>query len=411
VWRLLHRHGNVFDMTIGLFIIASSVSVGVEIQCELEGDASCVNTTRSLEHFFLVVFLLELIIRVLSDGGGVLRSTWFWFDSALVAVGGMSSWVLEPIVMNSVGGDRRIVLDILAQVLVWRIIRLARLARALRLFELDQFHEMWKLANGLVHSLRTVLSACVLILVTVYVFACLGVELVTKNPALLEDPVTAEVIERHFPSLPVTMLTFVQFANADSVAAIYQPLVKRAWYLVFYFGFAWLVITIKLMNLITATIVDTAITQSDADREFEESMRRKKFRGLTPHLNAIFKELLEKAGTNKLSLKNFRSGLETLQEAELDQLPADIRTILLSDQLIEVCEYIDADGSGVIDEQEFIDGIFSLALQSVPIETTQMLQLLRSQSGTLKKILRRMPKMPEAHHREAGESIQETPLH
>eukprot|EP00959_Pyramimonas_sp_CCMP1952_P092441 1934651-Pyramimonas_sp.AAC.1 len=86
---------------------------------------------------------------------------------------------------------------------------------------------------------------------------------------------------------------------------------------------------------------------------------------------------LDWSGDGKVSMHEFRSGLDASNTKK--RLPEDIRKILDSDQLVEVYGYLDADGSGEIDEEEFIDGIFSLMFQSVPIETTQMLQLLRSQ--------------------------------
>jgi len=267
-------------------------------------------------------------------------------------------------------------------------LRLIRLVRALRLFQ--QFQEMWKIANGFLAAFRTVLSACLLILLTVYVFACLAIELITRNSSLRQDPVTAQVIHTHFPSLQVTMLTLVQFANTDSIAAVYKPIVERAWHLVFFFGLVWLIVTIMAWNLITALIVDAAIVQGDSDREFELAMKRKRLRALEPIMKALFQEL-DKRGNGHLSLSEFRSGLESMEATTMKHLPADLRNILESDQLIEVCECLDSDGSGAIDETEFIDGIFSLVLQSVPIETTQMLQLLRTQSDVLQRIQRKLP--------------------
>merc|ERR1712194_164985 len=143
---------------------------------------------------------------------------------------------------------------------------------------------MWKLANGLIRSFRTVLSAFVLIVLTVYVFACLGVELITKDPTLRQDPVTAELIQSHFPTLPVTMLT-----------------------------------------LITAVIVDTAIAQGGADRELERKTKQKRLRALEPILKDLFHEL-DYNGNDKVSLHEFRSGLKNTNTKK--HLPEDMRKIL-----------------------------------------------------------------------------------
>jgi hypothetical protein len=171
---------------------------------------------------------------------------------------------------------------------------------------------------------------------------------------------------------------------------VYKPIVERAWHLIFYFGFVWLVVTIKLMNLITAVIVDKAIAQGDVDRDLELAMKRKRWRLLEPRIREIFREL-DQYHAGELSLSDFRTGLDRMKAAYKKSLPADLRKILDSDQLVELYEYLDVDGSGAIDEKEFTDGIFTLVLQSIPIETTQMLHLLRSNSDMLQRIQWKMP--------------------
>ncbi|CAK0875049.1 unnamed protein product [Prorocentrum cordatum] len=387
-WRLIHRHETAFDTVIGLIIVLNSLMLGVEIQCDLDGNAACTQRAHDLEHIFLSIFTVELVIRVLADGWNNFRSRWFLFDLSLVMMGVFSTWVVHPIVENtSDDAPGRLLLDIVSKVLVMRILRLTRLVRALRIFE--QFQEMWKLANGLLRSFRTVMSACIMILLTVFVFACLGVELIFQDSSLMGDPVTAEVIQDHFRSLPVAMFTLVQFATADSIASVYMPIVTKAWYMGVYFGFVWLIVTIKLMNLITAVIVDNAITQADEDREMDLVLRRGELRLLEPTVKRVFERLNKTPGTKSLSLEDFRSELEKIMQApvlrDLD-LPPELRKVLASGQIVDVCSYLDADRSGEIDEDEFVDGIFNLMLQSVPVETTQMLQMLRSQGKSMKDI-------------------------
>jgi len=383
-WRLIHRHGTAFDSVIGLVILVSSIFVGVELQCELEEDTNCMYSCHVLEHVFMVIFLVELSIRILADGLDSWKNGWFRFDFALVLMGVLSEWVMGPIIKGSVHDGGHLFFDVLSMVLILRILRLTRLVRAFRLFE--QFREMWKLANGLMRSFSTVTSAFTMTVLTIYMFACLGIELVTKNESLLGDPETAEVIRENFPTLPTTMLTLIQFANADSIASVYKPIVEKEWHLIIYFGMVWLIVTIKLMNLITAVIVDTAIEQASEDREAELHARRRKLKDLEPSIQNIYLALLDKAGTVKLSRSAFRSGLQDMQEGGMKDLPRELREILQTDQIVEVCDYLDADRSGEIDEAEFTDGVFNLMLQSVPIETTQMLQMLRAQHDTLKDI-------------------------
>merc|ERR1711953_910975 len=60
-------------------------------------------------------------------------------------------------------------------------------------------------------------------------------------------------------------------------------------------------------------------------------------------------------------------------------LPNELRDILTPDKLVDLFDFLDLDGSGELSKIEFIDGVCHLALQNVPVETTQMLQLLRHQ--------------------------------
>jgi len=378
--KVVRQHALTFDAIMGLVIISNSVIVGLEIQLDIEGKD--VSVIKSTEHFFLVVFLLETVFRVLAKGAkNAWKSAWFRFDIVLVFIGLCSSWIVEPIlsnVMRSSSADG--VLDVVSQVLVLRILRLLRLVRALRVFE--QFQQMWKLANGLIHSIRTVLSACAMLLGTVYIFACFGIEMITRNERLREDAVINELIQAKFSSLHRTMLTLLQFATADSIASVYEPLVERAWPLAFYFGSLWLVVTICLMNLVTAVIVDEAIAQGEEDREMHTTKLRKKIKENEAHIKAIFKDL-DHDGDGQLALKELEHGLAQVDHRRLRDLPEDLQSILTSDQLIDLYEYLDADNSGEVDEQEFLEGISHLLCHSVPIETTQALQLLRSQNKML----------------------------
>ncbi|CAK0819638.1 unnamed protein product, partial [Prorocentrum cordatum] len=219
LWMLVHVHVKVFDAAIGLLIVANSICAGVETQCDLDGSAQCSKITHVLEHIFLVAFLLELIIRAVADGRSILQSPWFRFDAILVLIGVLSFWVVEPIIRTVMANGTTEVFGIISLVLVLRLLRLIRLVRALRLFQ--QFQEMWKIASGFMAALRTALSACVLIVLTVYVFACLGSGLITRNSSLHEDPATAELIQSHFPSLQApkgnVVITKVDRSKGDAI--------------------------------------------------------------------------------------------------------------------------------------------------------------------------------------------------
>ena len=68
-----------------------------------------------------------------------------------------------------------------------KVLRLSRLVRALRL--VVQFRMLWQLIRGLYSTLNLMFNTAVLVTLLLYIFACLGVELITKEP---EARLTAE---------------------------------------------------------------------------------------------------------------------------------------------------------------------------------------------------------------------------
>ncbi|CAK0837368.1 unnamed protein product [Prorocentrum cordatum] len=231
-----------FDAVVGIVIVLNTICIGMSIQWELEGRD--VSTLDIAESTFLTFYVAELIIRLIAWGRSCFNSPWFIFDFVLVSFGVFSDWVLSPLLARMETGSQ---LGILEQVLIVRILRLLRLVRALRAMEL--FKDMWKLVRGMLGSARTVTSACLLIFGSLYIFGCIGVELLTQDEVLRDDPRTAFIMKKYFSSLSNVILTLVQFSNYDSIAAIYVPIVKVRPVMCIYFVIIILVVPVCLMNL------------------------------------------------------------------------------------------------------------------------------------------------------------------
>jgi hypothetical protein len=255
------------------------------------------------------------------------------------------------------------------------MMRLFRFVRALRL--LEAFGELWRLCNGLIHSVHTVMYALFLLLATTYVFGCFAVEVITQSELLQENEATRLIVEKRFGSLWRSSLTLLSFANADSLAAVYEPLIEQNPWLAPFFAVVWLVITVSLMNLVTAVIVDNAITQSREDIETKRAETRKTVKALQPQIEKLF-----------IELDRDKDDMLSIDEVDLEfiTMPEALRYVIDEEKLRDLFEFLDDDGSGSVDKEEFIEGVASLALQNVPIETTQILHLLRNQRDAIADI-------------------------
>eukprot|EP00435_Cladocopium_sp_Y103_P067734 s99_g30.t1 len=70
-----------------------------------------------------------------------------------------------------------------------------------------------------------------------------------------------------FGSLPRAILTLVQFVSLDSIAGVYFPLIMAKPWLAIYFMPLMVLIPIGLMNLVTAVLVEHALSHATREEE------------------------------------------------------------------------------------------------------------------------------------------------
>merc|ERR1719444_430560 len=173
--------------------------------------------------------------------------------------------------------------DSLKQILVLRMLRLLKLVRALRL--LSNFRAFWKLTHSFMQCAPTMASALLIMVMTIYIFACVGVEFIAKGDWAGEE--VRELVQRNFSSLPVTMLSLVQFVTGDSISGLYHPLIVQKPALCIYFVALLMAVTLALMNLVTALLVEDVIASARMDEEMEAWFKKKQMKTLVPALTQL----------------------------------------------------------------------------------------------------------------------------
>eukprot|EP00421_Protoceratium_reticulatum_P008382 CAMPEP_0168374022 /NCGR_PEP_ID=MMETSP0228-20121227/9088_1 /TAXON_ID=133427 /ORGANISM="Protoceratium reticulatum, Strain CCCM 535 (=CCMP 1889)" /LENGTH=310 /DNA_ID=CAMNT_0008386959 /DNA_START=222 /DNA_END=1150 /DNA_ORIENTATION=+ len=217
----------------------------------------------------------------------------------------------------------------------------------------------------------------------IYFFSSLGIELVRHHPLVEGEEPDSEFVDiaiRYFRDLPTTMLTLVQFVCLDSIGSIYKPLVEKDLahgngLLVVYFTMTILVISIVLMNLITAVLVNGALEQASQDKEalrvHEDRKKKRLIKGLRP----IFSRL-DEDNSGEVSLDE----LLRITEEDCGYL---LRIINMHD-LKEIFGAIDVDGSGSLNIDEFCHGISQASLSKVDPDMQRMMRQISSMHKDLK---------------------------
>ena len=83
------------------------------------------------------------------------------------------------------------------------------------------------------------------------------------------------VIQTHFSSLGMSMITVSQFITMDNISQIYAPLIAIQPLVFIYFGALIAVISISVMNLVTASLVEASLEHAKTLRKEDEMLRHR----------------------------------------------------------------------------------------------------------------------------------------
>ncbi|CAE7554920.1 scn4aa [Symbiodinium sp. CCMP2456] len=359
-----------FETLAGLIILLNLITIGAEAQLSLdrEANADALYFLGILEQVFLIIYSLEVILRVMAVGWSVFCDLWFLMDLALVSIGILALVVFPG--MYTIGLD--LPLEGFETFLVVRGLRLLRLFRAMRTFR--YFKIMWRLVYALLSCGQTILSTTLLIVVFLFICACVAIEIIAKDKTLLANETTAKIIEDNFFGLFKAALTFLQFVTLDSIAAIYFPLIMSKPELFAFFAPILMFISIGLMNLVTAALVENAMEQTANQADEDKKELQQQLKRAIPALIEVFHDL-DKDQNGMLTY-------EELQDVPMeDFVPGRLMESIHVETMADFFHYLDVDGSGNVSQTEFVEGLLNLCLQDVPIWTIQTLKLLRRIHG------------------------------
>eukprot|EP00929_Paragymnodinium_shiwhaense_P081653 TRINITY_DN4278_c0_g1_i2.p1 TRINITY_DN4278_c0_g1~~TRINITY_DN4278_c0_g1_i2.p1 ORF type:complete len:712 (-),score=116.94 TRINITY_DN4278_c0_g1_i2:149-2284(-) len=349
--RVVHSQG--WQLFVSMVMLVNSVAIGLELESARsvgEEDPSLMTIERTC----LVIYILELAAQMFIDPTRLWHDLWVAFDAAIVVVGCLE--VAFAIVDTE---DAT-----LGNVTVFRALRLLRLGRTIRL--LKKVRVLWMMIKGLVDSFTTMWNTLLLLAIVMYLFSCLSMEIITGSELAVgesADPIFQSIVEQHFRSIPITMLTLIQFLTMDSIAAIYKPLTERQPWLILYFAGVILIVGIVILNLVTAVIVTDAMTGARKERMELAEQETAKRKRLIKKLGTIFRRL-DSDGSGKVSSAEFLK----LSDGDLDEV-IEMTGVT---RPLELFQMIDLDMSGELDIDEFCEGLWHVMVDQVPVETRRL---------------------------------------
>lgn len=350
----------IFEAVLSVVIFANAITIGIEADMSIQNDEEEMTWSLIVEVLFLVIYIVELIIRLVANKWRCFRDPWFIFDFVLVTVS----------LLGQIIGAVASFPAVIQQVLILRALRLLRVIRALRMIK--QMRAVWRLVSGLLTSCNTMMSTLALLSLVLYIFAVLGIEMIAKDDSLQADVVTNRIIQENFSSLWVIMMTLSQFVTMDSIASIYIPLIKKKPELSTYFVALVIIVSIALMNLVTAVLVEGALDHARQEKEEDVKLSNSKFREMIPQLQSLF-ESLDTDNSGELQ----KTEIEAAEREKRAEIPADILDKASVASMTELFEKLDVDKSGSLKSAEFIEGCMNIFLLEVPVRDLMMMKMIR----------------------------------
>lgn len=219
-----------FEWAITALIIVNAIILGLETDKGIVSEHG--STLSSLDHILLLIFTVELLLRIYVYRNDFFKDGWSLFDTAIITI----AW------MPATGG-----LSVLRALRILRILRLISVVPSLR-----------KVVSGLVRALPGMSSIIGLLLLLYYIFAVMGTNLF------------GEAFPEWFGSLPASAYTLFQVMTLESWSmGIVRPVMEV-------FPHAWLFFVIfiictsfTVLNLFVGIIVSAMSAETDASAAAE----------------------------------------------------------------------------------------------------------------------------------------------
>lgn len=325
-----------------------------------------------VEHLFCGFFFFEIIVRfsAFANKFNCVRDAWFMFDSVLVFMMVVETWVVSFIITISEGDEKGA--GKMGNVGVLRIARLLRLTRMARMARLLRaVPELVILVKGMAHAARSVFFTLLLLLILLYVFAIAFKQLMEGSDVGL----------RYFRSVPESMNTLWLYATLLEEITTLAHDVQRdnVWML----GVLYLYIlgaALTVMNMLIGVLCQIVSTVATTEKE-ESAMHYMKAK-----VQSIFWQLgLDEDRNGMISRAEFSKIVQNKEAARaISDLGVDVEQLVdMADHFFTSDELTDYDKE--LSFEEFMNMVTDFRTKNVAT-VKDMMHLQKFIRGELEKL-------------------------
>jgi len=223
------RNNDFFEIFVAVVIVLSALNIGLNTYKDIPYDV--IEIINYLDYAITIFFLLEIIIRITSEGSILkfFRSGWNIFDFLIVSASLIPAGLFESAL----------------------ILRLVRLFRVMRLISI--FPQFRVLIESLIKSIPRVGYVILFMFINFYMFAALGSIFFSEL-----DPL-------HWGNIGLSLLTLFQTATLEGWPDLmYDAFAYNAYSWIFFVSFI-ILNSLIFMNMIVGVIIDVIVKENDTD--------------------------------------------------------------------------------------------------------------------------------------------------
>jgi hypothetical protein len=224
--------------------------------------------------------------------------------------------------------------------------------------------------------MSTVVWTFILLFSFTYLYTVLAMEVILPSAKPLDELKSFTrydtLVHENFGTLSFCMLTLLQCVTLDSIAAIYRPLILTANFydavvITLYFVSYILFVSVTLMSVITAVMVEGALAQAKDDKEAIRIMEENRKLGLVPHLEEMF-QAIDTSGNGEITFAELCNAPKKLRR--------ELQALTDSEELMEIFLLMDDHQRNTVRIDEFISGLLK-ASSGTSIQQLQLSYLVR----------------------------------
>ncbi|CAJ1365634.1 unnamed protein product [Effrenium voratum] len=364
-------HSPWFEWCMLLFVVASAIVVGVEVN---KGAVNAESTSpdpglMAVKHILTLIFVLEVAAKLLVDGLNFFRVDLGWnvLDMAIVVAGTIEFCWDMTVDSGEKGGEH----GLLTAVRVGRALRLLRIHRLIH-----QVKALRMIYHSMLATMRSLFWAIALLSIIVYCFAVVFQQAVNDSNFLQQQELENLPHEKRlFTSISRTFGTLLQSCTGGlNWWEVEQALLEIHWFWVAVFLLYFSLIYFAMMNVVTAVFCSSAIERASMDQE------------------AAIQEQLVKSSQYSETLRNVFSSMDSDKDgrvniAEFEEKFDDPRCKALlgslgidEDKAWKLFEILDADCTGDISPEEFVSQGLRMRGSALRIDVERTYAAIKRQS-------------------------------